>query len=125
MFILPRSRRLAKNTWSFEPSRSCRRRRRPSKSHCARRFHQFDHFRWIVERHPSLESTLVPVIATRTEQVSFKAARARIERWRRIALEPANNAAGRSFLLSKTRLPFPAVVKRDLPIRLVLDEEGG
>jgi 16S rRNA (uracil1498-N3)-methyltransferase len=64
---------------------------------CAAIF-KFDHFEWMIEKATELGvARIVPVIATRTERGLDKAARKRIERWRRIGVE-ASQQSRRAYL---------------------------
>lgn len=54
---------------------------------------KFDHFEWMIEKATELSvAEIVPVIAARTEHGLEKAARKRIDRWRRIALEASQQS---------------------------------
>jgi 16S rRNA (uracil1498-N3)-methyltransferase len=87
---------------------------------------KFDHFEWMVEKATELGiTTLVPMVATRSEKGLDKAARGRVERWRRIALETCQQCRRAKLPVVEDALPFSKVVNREFPIRYVLDEEGG
>jgi 16S rRNA (uracil1498-N3)-methyltransferase len=77
---------------------------------------KFDRFEWAIEKLTELGvSNIEPVIARRTEKYLAQAARNRVERWRRIALESAKQSRRSSIpLVSDPRL---------LPDRLKVQEE--
>jgi 16S rRNA (uracil1498-N3)-methyltransferase len=87
---------------------------------------KFDHFEWMIEKATELGVTeVVPMESVRTEKGLMQAAFKRVERWKRIALE-ASQQSRRAYL---PQIAEPAklaeVLKRDLPMKLALDEEGG
>ncbi len=60
---------------------------------CALSIFKFDRYEWAIEKLTELGiATVVPVIARRTEKHLAKAAEARVERWRRIAREAAQQS---------------------------------
>jgi len=87
---------------------------------------KFDHFEWMIEKATELGVTeIVPVEAVRTEKGLLHAAHQRVERWRRIALEASQQS--RRAILPQIQEPekLAGVLKRNLPLKLALDEEGG
>jgi len=87
---------------------------------------KFDHFEWMIEKATELGvAEIVPVAATRTEKGLEKAARKRLERWRRIALETSQQSR-RAFLpVIAEPVTIKEVVARQDAHRIVLDECGG
>jgi 16S rRNA (uracil1498-N3)-methyltransferase len=85
---------------------------------------KFDRFEWIVEKATELgASVIVPVETARSEHGLAQAARKRLERWRRIALEASQQAR-------RDRLPeiheptaFDAALQMRADYRFALDEE--
>ena len=60
---------------------------------CALSIFKFDRYEWAIEKLTELGvATVLPVVARRTEKHLAKAAEARVERWRRIALEAAKQS---------------------------------
>ncbi len=60
---------------------------------CALSIFKFDRYEWAIEKLTELGiATIVPVIARRTEKHLAQAAEARVERWRRIAREAAQQS---------------------------------
>jgi 16S rRNA (uracil1498-N3)-methyltransferase len=87
---------------------------------------KFDRFEWIVEKATELgASVIIPVETARSERGLAQAARKRLERWRRIALEASQQAR-------RARLPeihepaaFDAALQTRADYRFALDEEPG
>lgn len=85
---------------------------------------KFDHFEWAVEKATELGvTTITPVIAARTEKHLALAAAKRVERWRRIARE----AAQQSRRLEVPEIADPAPFAKALaecqePLRILLAE---
>lgn len=81
---------------------------------------KFDHFEWMVEKATELGvDALVPFQAARSERGLDQAARKRVERWRRIALEASQQSR-------RDRLPEiedPVSFESAADYRLVLDED--
>lgn len=85
---------------------------------------KFDHFEWMIEKATELGvAEIVPVEAVRSERGLERAARKRVERWRRIALEASQQSR-------RARLPEIAepsllrdVLARGADCRLALDED--
>jgi len=60
---------------------------------CALSIFKFDRYEWAIEKLTELGiATIVPIVAQRTEKHLAKAAEARVERWRRIAREAAQQS---------------------------------
>jgi 16S rRNA (uracil1498-N3)-methyltransferase len=87
---------------------------------------KFDHFEWMIEKATELGvAEIVPVEAVRCEKGLEKAARKRLDRWRRIALE-ASQQSRRAFLpVVAEPVAFEEMLQRDVPYRYALDECGG
>ncbi|HLH44142.1 MAG TPA: RsmE family RNA methyltransferase [Bryobacteraceae bacterium] len=86
---------------------------------------KFDRFEWMVEKATELGvSEIVPVEAARSERGLERAARKRLERWRRIALEASQQS--RRAQLPELRQPvsLEAALLQPARFRLALDEEG-
>jgi 16S rRNA (uracil1498-N3)-methyltransferase len=84
---------------------------------------KFDRFEWAIEKCTELGvSRIVPVLARRTESHLAVSAAKRVERWRRIALE----AAQQSRRLAPPEIPGPMKLKltfdESSPLRIVLAE---
>jgi len=87
---------------------------------------KFDHFEWMVEKATELGiTTLIPTVATRSEKGLDKAARGRVDRWRRIALETCQQCRRAKLPVVEDAVAFSNVIDREFPIRYALDEEGG
>ncbi len=87
---------------------------------------KFDHFEWMIEKATELGVTeIVPFEAVRSERGLEKAAKKRVERWRRIALEASQQA--RREHLPEVRDPagFRDVLPEAASYRYALDEEPG
>lgn len=84
---------------------------------------KFDHFEWMIEKATELGvSEIVPVEAIRSERGLERAARKRMERWRRIALESSQQAR-RAFLPEIAEPePLRATLAREATWRFALDE---
>jgi 16S rRNA (uracil1498-N3)-methyltransferase len=87
---------------------------------------KFDRFEWMIEKVTELGvSTIVPVIAERTERGLDKAAGKRLERWRRIALEASQQARRAHLPEVREALPLEAAVRAAAGPRYLLDEAPG
>jgi 16S rRNA (uracil1498-N3)-methyltransferase len=85
---------------------------------------KFDRFEWMIEKATELGVTGVhPFEAARSERGLAQAARKRISRWERIALEASQQS--RRVQLPEIHAPPPlkAVLDLEAPVRLLLDEE--
>jgi 16S rRNA (uracil1498-N3)-methyltransferase len=84
---------------------------------------KFDHFEWMIEKATELGvSEIIPVEAIRSEHGLERAARKRIERWRRIALE-ASQQSRRAFLPEVLEPePLRDTLARHAIHKFVLDE---
>jgi 16S rRNA (uracil1498-N3)-methyltransferase len=85
---------------------------------------KFDHFEWMIEKATELGvAKIVPVEAARSEHGLERAARKRIDRWRRIALE-ASQQSRRAFLPEVDEpVEFAEVLSLTAAHRFVLDEK--
>jgi 16S rRNA (uracil1498-N3)-methyltransferase len=87
---------------------------------------KFDRFEWMIEKATELGvAEIVPVETTRSERGLERAARKRVERWRRIALEASQQS--RRAHLPEVREPaaFDDIVTEAAQYRYALDEEPG
>jgi len=87
---------------------------------------KFDRFEWMIEKATELGvAEIVPFEAARSERGLKRAARKRVERWRRIALEASQQS--RRARLPEVRDPvtFEDVVGEPADYRYMLDEEPG
>ncbi|MBZ5603985.1 MAG: 16S rRNA (uracil(1498)-N(3))-methyltransferase [Acidobacteriia bacterium] len=86
---------------------------------------KFDHFEWMIEKATELGvSEIVPVETTRGEHGLERAARKRIERWRRIALE-ASQQSRRAFLPEIAEpVRLGDALETEAAHRVVFDEEA-
>jgi 16S rRNA (uracil1498-N3)-methyltransferase len=87
---------------------------------------KFDHFEWMIEKVTELGvSRIIPVEAARSEKGLERAALKRVERWRKIALEAAQQSR-RAFLPTvDTPITFDEALQTKAAVRLFADEEGG
>ena len=87
---------------------------------------KFDAFEWMIEKATELGiSEIIPVEAIRTEKGLELAARKRLERWRRIALE-ASQQSRRAYMPVITEpVAFDQILSHHAAYRYVLDECGG
>jgi len=92
---------------------------------CAALF-KFDRFEWMIEKATELGVTeIVPVETARAERGLERAARKRVDRWRRIALE-ASQQSRRTFLPEvREPLPWKDALLVQAGNRFVLDETPG
>jgi 16S rRNA (uracil1498-N3)-methyltransferase len=85
---------------------------------------KFDHYEWGIEKLTELGAArMTPVIARRTEKHLAQAAAKRVERWRRIALEAAQQS--RRSDLPQVDDPMPlkqALAQVNAPLKLLLAE---
>lgn len=87
---------------------------------------KFDHFEWMIEKTTELGVTsIVPVIATRSEHGLEKAAHKRLDRWRKIALEASQQARRAHLPAIEEPVDLSQAVERAATRRLALDEAGG
>ena len=86
---------------------------------------KFDRMEWAIEKATELGAAcIVPMIARRTEKHLAQAAAARVERWRRVALEASKQARRSDVLQIADPLPLKsAVLTQGEAIRLVLAEQ--
>ena len=86
---------------------------------------KFDRFEWIVEKATELGVTeIVPVETARSERGLERAARKRLERWRRIALEASQQSRRARLPDVREPISFEAALSQPASFRLVLDEEA-
>src|SRR5580698_10330377 len=87
---------------------------------------KFDRFEWMIEKATELGvAEIVPVETIRSERGLERAARKRVERWRRTAVE-ASQQSRRAFLpVVREPLRFQDAVSIDAPRRYALDEKPG
>jgi 16S rRNA (uracil1498-N3)-methyltransferase len=98
----------------------------PVRLHLCAALIKFDHFEWMIEKATELGvERIVPVCAARTERGLEQAAAKRIERWRRIGLEAAQQSR-------RDRLPeiveaaaLEEALRLDATCRFACDEEPG
>jgi 16S rRNA (uracil1498-N3)-methyltransferase len=86
---------------------------------------RFDRMEWAIEKATELGAErIVPVIARRSEKHLVQTAAARVQRWRRVALEASKQARRSDVLRIDEPLPLKAAVKlEDQAVRLVLAEQ--
>ena len=87
---------------------------------------KFDHFEWMIEKATELGvAEIVPVETVRSERGLERAARKRLERWRRIALE-ASQQSRRAFLPEVHQpMTLADVLARQASYKYALDEDPG
>ena len=86
--------------------------------------YKFDRMEWAIEKATELGAeSIVPVIARRSEKHLAQAAAARVERWRRVALEASKQARRSDVLRIEEPLMLKAAVKAVEGVRLVLAEQ--
>jgi 16S rRNA (uracil1498-N3)-methyltransferase len=84
---------------------------------------KFDRFEWAIEKCTELGvSTIVPVVAQRTDAHLADASAKRVERWRRIAMQAAEQSRRSSPPEIKDSLKFAAAAKFAASLRIVLAE---
>jgi len=87
---------------------------------------KFDHFEWMIEKATELGvAEIVPFEAIRSERGLERAARKRIERWRRIALEASQQSRRDRLPDVRDPINFAGAVSDSAAFRVVLDEEPG
>ena len=87
---------------------------------------KFDHFEWMVEKATELGvAEIVPFEAIRTERGLERAARKRVERWRRIALEASQQSRRDRLPEVRDTVKFEEAIDDPAALRVVLDEEPG
>ena len=87
--------------------------------------YKFDHMEWAIEKATELGvAAIVPVIARRTEKHLAEAAAARVERWRRIVHEAAQQSRRSDVPLVSDPILLPARVRAASDaVRIVLAEQ--
>ena len=87
--------------------------------------YKFDHMEWAIEKATELGvAAIAPVIARRTEKHLAEAAAARVERWRRIVHEAAQQSRRSDVPLVSDPVPLPARVRAASDaVRIVLAEQ--
>ena len=84
---------------------------------------KFDRLEWALEKATELGvSSIVPVLARRTEKHLAQAAATRVERWRRIAREAAQQSRGSFIPRIDDPQPLSAGIQRAGDIRILLSE---
>ena len=84
---------------------------------------KFDRFEWALEKAVELgATTIVPVIARRTEPHLAKAAGKRVERWRRIARESSQQSRRNTEPEIAAPIELPEAVTRQQGTRILLSE---
>ncbi len=87
---------------------------------------KFDHFEWMVEKATELGvAEIVPFEAARSERGLERAARKRIERWRRIALEASQQSRRDRLPEVRDPIKFAEAINDSAAFHVVLDEEAG
>ena len=87
---------------------------------------KFDRFEWLIEKATELGvSSIQPFAAVRSERGLLQAAPKRLARWGKIALEASQQAHRASLPIIEAPISFPAALKTDAPVKLLLDESGG
>jgi len=85
---------------------------------------KFDRFEWMIEKATELGvDTIVPFHAARGERGLDPAARKRIERWRRIALEASQQSRRAHLPVIETPSSFDDILRVPADHRFVLDED--
>jgi 16S rRNA (uracil1498-N3)-methyltransferase len=86
---------------------------------------KFDRMEWAIEKATELGAErIVPVIARRSEKHLAQAAPARLERWRRVAVEASKQARRSDVLLIEDPIPLKTALQDEFQaIRLVLAEQ--
>ena len=86
---------------------------------------KFDRMEWAFEKATELGAAcIVPMIARRTEKHLAQAAAARVDRWRRVALEASKQSRRSDVLRVEDPIPVKAAVKlQPEAVRLVLAEQ--
>jgi 16S rRNA (uracil1498-N3)-methyltransferase len=85
---------------------------------------KFDHFEWGIEKATELGvARITPILARRTEKHLAQAAAKRVERWRRIAHEAAQQSRRTSVPAIADPAPLKPALERDsAPVRILLSE---
>jgi 16S rRNA (uracil1498-N3)-methyltransferase len=85
---------------------------------------KFDHFEWAVEKATELGvARITPILARRTEKHLAQASAKRVERWRRIAHEAAQQSRRTSVPLVADPVTLqPALEREHAPTRILLSE---
>lgn len=87
---------------------------------------KFDHFEWMIEKVTELGvSRIMPVEAARSEKGLERAALKRVERWRKIALEAAQQSRRPFLPIVDTPIRFEEALQTEAAERLFADEDGG
>lgn len=86
---------------------------------------KFDRMEWAIEKAAELGAEgIVPVMARRSEKHLAQAAAARVERWRRIALEASQQSRRSDVLRIADPLPLKTAIRQEeRALRLVLAEQ--
>ncbi len=86
---------------------------------------KFDRMEWVIEKATELGvERIVPCIARRTEKHLAQAAQARVERWRRIAREAAQQSRRSDIPTIEDPLPLKTATRREsTALRLLLAEQ--
>lgn len=84
---------------------------------------KFDRMEWAIEKCTELGvSRIVPVVARRTDAHLASAAGKRVERWRKIALQAAEQSRRTTAPEIADPVKLPAVLNEDAALRIVLSE---
>jgi 16S rRNA (uracil1498-N3)-methyltransferase len=87
---------------------------------------KFDRFEWMIEKATELGVTEIrPFEATRSERGLMAAAKKRIHRWEKIALESSQQARRAHLPLIAEPVSFRHATELDAVVKLMLDEESG
>ena len=85
---------------------------------------KFDRMEWAIEKATELGvATIVPVIARRTEKHLAQSAEKRVERWRRIAQEAAQQSRRADIPIIEDPQPLPARLKQETAAKQILLSE--
>jgi 16S rRNA (uracil1498-N3)-methyltransferase len=85
---------------------------------------KFDHFEWMIEKATELGvAEIIPVECARSERGLERGSRARLERWRKIALEASQQSRRAHLPVLQEAEPLAETLVRAGACRYVLDEE--
>ncbi len=87
---------------------------------------RFERFEWMIEKATELgAAVIVPVAAARSEKGLERAAAKRMERWRKIAQEAAEQSRRDRLPVIEPPVTFDTALRVEAGVRLLLDEDPG